>query len=402
MRRSPLALAAFVVALLATWAGLLLWAACVDLRAPFAPEIVRVLAGDDFHTVFGSATPRDGALHVEAAAEDFSALQASALPHIAADDFPILRYRFGDFPRTLELSLVFRTAEHPDDVHTISLPWPGTATSTFDLSSVPAWRGRIIELGFAQFATAQLVPPERGFAPFDLVEARLWSPSWHGALAALATDWFGAWPWSQRSVHALGRDGDAPRARSIVLLAALAAAAAIGWAALLLGLRGRALATAALVAVGLAWFALDLRWQAGLVHRLQATRTLFAGTEWSERARLVGDSDIAQAADELRAVLAHEWPHARVLVQAGSNYQTLRLNWHLLPLNVGALVLARASGTPLPDNSLLVFYDTDVWYRDPELRKLLAHSRRLVPRGVLHANGFEAESLIVFRYRHAP
>ena len=403
MRRPPLAVAAFVVALLATWAGLLLWAGGVDLRAPFTPEAERVLAGDDFHAVFGSASPHDGTLHVDAAAEDFSALQAAALPHILAADFPVLRYRFGDFPRTLELSLVFRTAERPDDVQTISLPWPGAGTSTFDLSSVPAWRGRIIELGFAQFATAQLVPPERGFAPFDLMEARLWTPSWRGALAALTTDWFGAWPWSQRSVHALGRDGDAPRARSIVLITALAAAGAIGWAALLLGLRGRALATVALASLALAWFALDLRWQSGLLHRLQATRTLYADADWPERARRVGDSDILQAADDIRALIAGEPASTRILVQAGSGYQMLRLNWHLLPLNVGALMLALPYAAALPEGSLIVFYDSDAWASNKGLRKLLEHSQRVYPhREAVHVDGFDERRLVVFRYRHAP
>lgn len=403
MKRPALAVAAFLVALLATWAGLLLWAAAVNLRAPFAPDAERVLAGDDFHAVFGSASPHDGVLHVDAAAEDFSALQATTLPHILATDFPTLRYRFGDFPRTLELSLVFRTAERPDDVQTISLPWPGTGISTFDLSRVPGWRGRIVELGFAQFATAQLVPPERGFAPFDVIEARLWSPSWRGALAALTTDWFGAWPWSQRSVHALGRDGDAPRARSIVLVAATAAAAAIGWAALLLGLRGRALASAALASLVLAWFALDLRWQSGLLHRLQATRALYAGTDWPERARLVGDSDILQAADDLRALIAGEPASTRILVYAGSGYQMLRLNWHLLPLNVGALMLALPYMAALPEGSLIVFYESDAWASNHGLRKLLEHSQRIHAGGAVHLDGFDEQPhLVVFRYHHAP
>ena len=393
--------ALFVLALAASWLLLLLWAGGVDWRTPVLPQVQRVYSGGEFRPVFGSGSLRDGRLHVDAAAEDFSGLQSVALPNLDTRQFTTLRYRFADFPRTLELSLVFRTAEAPDDVQTISLPWPGEGESSFDLSHVDKWHGTIIELGFAQFATGQVVPPELGFKPFDLVRAQLWSPSWRGDLAALMTDWLGAWPWSQRSVHALGREGDTPRAQSAVLVAALAAAIAMMWAAALLGLRGRRLLTAAIVCAALAWMALDLRWQAGLVQRLLATRTLYAGLDWPQRARVVGDSDILQAAEEVRQILHDEPANSRILVDAGSGYEWLRLIWHLLPLNVAAYPLARVLGQSLPENCLLVFYDNDSWHTDPALRKLLAASMRVTSAAAVHVNGFESSRVVVFRFHHA-
>jgi hypothetical protein len=391
----------FAVAVAASFGVLLLWAAGVDWRSPLSPDAERHVVGAELRPVFGSAAVRAGRLRVEATGADFSALQSAMLPDVPARDFPILRYRFADFPRTLELSLMFRTAEDPDDVQTVSLPWPGEGVATFDLSRVPAWRGTIVELGFAEFATAQLVPPALGFEPFEIGDAELWSPSWHGDLAALATDWFGAWPWSQRSVHALGREGDAPRARSMVLTLAIAAGLAVLWGTVLLRWRGRQLAAALLACGALAWFALDLRWQGGLLHRLQATRTLYADVDWPRRSRIVGDSDILAAADELRALLAARASPARVLVAAGSRYQLLRLIWHLLPLNVGEFAFAAATGVPLPEGSLIAFFDDDSWHSDPSVRALLAHSERLHAAGALHANGFDEQRLVVFRYRHA-
>jgi len=393
--------AAFVVALAASWCVLLLWAAGVDWRAPISPDASRRFAAGEFRAVFGTAEPRDGSLHVDSAGEDFSALQSIAVPNVDAAMFPILRYRFGDFPRTLELSLMFRTAEHPDDVQTISLPWPGKGVSTFDLSHVEAWKGTVVELGFAQFATAHNVPPELGFKPFDLRDAQLWSPSWRGALAAAATDWFGAWPWSQRSVHALGREGEASGAQSAVLVAALAALLAIAWAALLLGLRGHRLLAACVASVALAWLALDLRWQSGLVHRLLATRTLYAGLPWGERERIVGDREIVDAADDLRALLRGSPEPARILVAAGSRYQALRLIWHLLPLNVGELVQTKIGSVAIPEGSVIVFFDNDAWHDDAAVRALLARSRRVHAAAALHADGFDEQRLVVFRYRHA-
>lgn len=401
MKAAPWRHAGFGIALMLSWLVLLLWAAGSDWRAPWQPDSERVLAGSRFHAVFGHAAPDGQRLQVTAAAADFSALQTTELPELSAADFPLLHYRFADFPRTLELSLVFRSAEQPDDVQTVALPWPGRGTSAFDLSGVAAWRGHIIEIGFAQFATAQNVPPALGFQPFELVSARLSSPSWHGDLAALATDWLGAWPWSQRSVHALGREGQARQMQSAVLCAALAVAVAIGWAALLLGLRGRRLLTVALMGVALAWLALDLRWQSGLLQRLQTTRTVYADVDAAARTGVVGDSDLQQAADEVRALIRGEPTQTRILVQAGGAYQWLRLMWHLLPLNVGALALAMPLADAIPDGCLIVFYDTDAWHRHPALRRLLAHSQRVYPSGVVMAHGFEEDApVVVFRYRH--
>lgn len=392
-------IAAFVMALAASWLLLLLWAADADWRAPPSPQATRTIPGYEFRPILGSGSVRDGHLQVTAAAEDHSALQSAVLANVIASEFAILRYRFEDFPRTAELTLVFRTAEQPADVQTVALPWPGAGVSSFDLSRLAAWRGTIIELGFSEFATAQNVAPELGFKPFTLIEVELWSPSWRGDFAALATDWLGSWPWSQRSVHALGRDTDSPRAQSIVVSVALAAAVAIVWMLLLLRHRRRARAVFACLA--LAWLALDLIWQGGLVQRLQATRSLYAEAAWPERARIVGDSDILAAADEVKTLLANEPPQTRVLVMAGTGYQLLRMVWHLLPLNASPLALATASGGKLPKDSVIVLLGNDNASADPAFRKLLAGSRRISSPHDLHADGFEKRRVVLFRYRRA-
>ncbi|HEV7490460.1 MAG TPA: hypothetical protein VGO25_06610, partial [Rhodanobacteraceae bacterium] len=297
MRRVALALA-----LLASWAILLSWAARLDWQSPSSPAEQREFPGDDFSAVFGSATADADTLRITSNGKDYTSLQSLRPSDVDAEKFPTLRYRFADFPRTLELSLVFRTSENPEDV-AVSLPWPGDATRTFDLSQIPEWRGRIVELGFAQFPIAQQVPPAQGFKPFEIVEARLWSRSWRGDLAALATDWFGAWPWTQRSVHALGRDTDTPRARSLVLCVALALGNALLWIALLFGRRDPRFIVASGAVVAVAWLLLDVVWQSGLLGRLQATRAVYAGLSWEQRQTTVADVDIVAAADALRSML---------------------------------------------------------------------------------------------------
>lgn len=391
----------FALALGASWLVLLPWAAQCDWRSPLVPLMHRHFHGEEFHAVFGQAHARESHLHVEASDKEFSALQSLAPEQLDASAYSILRYRFQDFPRTLELSLVFRTERDPNDVQTVALPWPGAGVSTFDLSRIEGWRGTIIEIGFAQFATAQNVPPALGFRPFDLVGITLASRSWHGSLATLATNWFNAWPWSQRSVHSLGREGEAPRSRSIVLVAAIASVLTIGWAIVLLRLRGRRLLVVALACGAIAWIALDLRWQASLVQRLLATRTLYADTTWPQRARTVGDSDILRAADVIKARFIGETAPARVLVASSSRYQSLRLIWHLLPMNATELAQALSAGVPLPENSMVIFLDSGAWRTDPTLRAMLARSKRIEPAPAQAGDAFDAERLVVFEYHDA-
>jgi hypothetical protein len=331
---------AFALAVLAGWLIIVLWAAGVRWSSPISPAERHEFAGKDFIVVFGSGAADAERLRVESAGADYTSLQSLALNGLDAADFPVLRYRFADFPRTLELSLVFRTADDPGDVHTIALPWPGTATGTFDLGKVPAWQGRIVELGFAEFPTAQLVPPAQGFKPFEIVETGLWSPSWRGDLAALATDWFGAWPWTQRSVHALGRDTDTPRARSLIVCVALAASIVLLALATFFGWRDRRIVLAAAGVAAAGWLMLDVCWQIGLWGKLQTTRAVYANLSWTERERTVADTDIVEAAETLRTMLRDEPAQARILVHSGNGYELLRFIWHLLPRNAAAYAYA--------------------------------------------------------------
>jgi len=390
---------AFVLALLAGWTVLVLVAARVDLSAPFSATEQREFRGNDFTAVFGTARVVDDRLDISAPGDGFTSLQSLHPSGIDAEQFPTLRYRFADFPRTLELSLVIRTADNPDDI-AIALPWPGDRVQTFDLGRVPEWRGRIVEIGFAEFPTAQVVPPAQGFKPFAIVEAGLWSRSWHGDLAALATDWFAAWPWTQRSVHALGRDTDTPGApMPIVLAIAIAGAFAIVCAVFAFGRRARPLATASAIALGGAWLALDVAWQFGLWGRLETTRAVYAKLSWNQRERTVADTDLVALAERLRVMLRKEPENARVLVygDATSGYELLRFVWHVLPRNIGLLV--NTAGDALPNGAIIVFLRSDAWRTNDTFRRMLSSSERLITPVTIHADSFEDEPIVAYRYR---
>ncbi|HEU4663460.1 MAG TPA: hypothetical protein VFS55_05465 [Dokdonella sp.] len=327
---------AFVAALVTAWSTLLLWAAGLDPREPLVPARTHSLPGSRFHAVFGTAAPEAQRLQVSAAADDHSALQTTAVPDLAAAKFPILHYSFTDFPRTLELSFVFRTSEAPDDVQAILLPPPTDGAVTFDLSRVPAWRGTIVEVGFSQFPVAQLVPPEEGFRPFELAGARLESDSWRGRFAAAWSSWFAHSPWQLISVSAIGpaETGDAlPHAPRPPLVIALALGMLVAIGRLVLGWRGERLGRPLCVAAAIAWVGLDFVWTQELRYRLHTDRDVWGAIPFAQRQDHVADADTLAAAERLKTLLASEPESTRVIVNAETPHEILRLIYFLAPLN---------------------------------------------------------------------
>lgn len=391
--------ALFAAALLGATFVLVAWAAGMQWSSPLLTQERLTLAGSTFRVVMGGAAEDEDRLRIGAVGDDRTALQSVVLNGLEADAYPILRYRFEQFPHTLELSLVFRRADASDDVHVVSLPWPGDGNAWFDLGTVPEWHGRIVEIGFAEYPTPQIVQPMQGFRPFTLVGAELASRSWQGDLAALVTDWLGYWPWSQRSVHALGRDTDTPRAKSLVLSLAIWIVVAVLLAFAVLRLRAGRLLRVATAGVALGWLLLDLQWDAGLRWRHEATRTLYAGYAWPERERHSADSDIIETAIQLKAALRTEPDSTRILVHAGSSFALLRLVYHLLPMNVAVLAhtLQAATTVPIPDGSLIIVYDDDSWRYDSDARELHGAGVNLAGDAVLRRG-----NLLVVRYRSAP
>jgi len=366
---------------------LLGWASGASPGSPFEPAQRLRRAGADFRIVMGAGLESGRRLAIGAVGAERMALQSHVLAQpLDAARFPVLRYRWDNFPRTLELSFVFRRADHPDDVQTVSLPPAGAHPGYFDLRDVPAWRGAISEIGFAEFPTAQLVPTDIAFRPFALSEVELWSPSWRGSLGALLTDWTAYRPWSLMSVSALGPDAPWPHKPTPVIVLSGALLAGVALAALLLRRGRRWLGVAAAVALACGWIALDLRWLGEFADRHQLTRQLYAGKPWRERAAIEPDTELVASAARVRAVLERMPVHSHVLVAADSVYDTLRLDYHLLPANVapaGALSM-QDPGTPLPASLLVVYADAG-WTFDAARGVLAYAGRRYAAESMLEA-----------------
>lgn len=360
-------------------AMIVLTAAGVPWSAPYQPELRHRYAGADFQLVLGSGMQVADGLQVGSVGAERVALQALPLDApVDAADLPILRYRVANFPRTLELSLVFRREADPEDVQVVSLPWPGSTTAALNLLDVPGWRGRITEIGFMQTATPQLIPYGIPFAPFRLVDAELWSPSWRGGLAALAMDWSAYRPWGYFSVSSVDQEAGVTLPRRPALLT-IVEAAVIGVAVLALlmfGWRRRSGRIAIATVLALGWLLLDAVWVGQLYERQSTTRLVYADKSWPERAERVPDDTLLDAAARIRDFVGALQPAPRVLIHASSPVEMNRLQYLAQPINVGLLVYAiNPMRYSFPAGTLLVLYDMNDWVFDAAAGSL--HMQRL-------------------------
>lgn len=355
-RRPRTRLALWSIAALLWWFVLLALFVPLPLTAPLMPTDVVALDGRDFVPVIGRSQRHEHGLNISAMNLEEGALQVHGLNRLEAERFPILRYRFENFPRTLELALIFRTNERSDVVAVTIPPAIGGGDGTVDLSTVPDWRGHISEIGFAQYPGAQSVPPGAAFRSFTLAKAELWSPSWQGALTARLQDWLGTRSWVLMSLSALGPDSVFPSGRSFVIFVFFGVAGTVLLGVLILGWRDRRLVRAAALAALVGWLALDLRWLHGLHARHAATRDAYAGLTPVERQRQLPDQTLFDSAQKLRNALADEPLETRVFVDAGSDFERARLLYHLLPMNVAPMNMIRLETAVKQRGAIVVFY----------------------------------------------
>jgi len=359
-----------VIAVVLIWVCVFAWASGLDWRTPFMTRTGIDLPAADFHIVTGSGANGVQDLAIEGPGDDGSALQTARIG-VRAEDFPILRYSFENFPRTLELSFVFRRADAPDEVQAITVPWPGDGECVVDMRRFPAWHGEIIELGFAQFATGQLVPASIAFRPFRLRSVQLSSLSWAGAVLAVRAGWFGYTPWALASINAL----DSESAASLPLLGTTVTGSALALLVASIGLRWRKQRAlrAAVMLVAATWLLFDAHWLRDLAAKHRLTESLYAQRTPAERERLAPNEDLTFIAAQTRDWLTLQHITSRVFVAADTSHNFFRMMYLLLPHNVAALFYL--GDAPLPADTLILLYGTKQWIYDAEHGAILGRGR---------------------------
>lgn len=377
------------VAIVLWWWLLLAWVLDAGFGTPWAPQANMSYAGNRLDRVLGTATVDARGMRVDDLGDYRQALQTWRLATpLEADDYRVLRYHVDGLPRTVELDLVVRNSENPGDVSLQRLPWPRHGTGNFDLATLPAWRGRILEIGFSEMDAVGQVPPQADAPAFTIVGATLESPSWRGALAVLASDWFAYRPWSLSAINTVRADDSVSVRRSPVLLLGLGVAGSLLLLVVVAGLRRRRLAIAAVASFALAWLALDLAWLAQWQQRDAVTRAAFAGQPWEVRAGMQPDPEVLQLAQRLRAVLERQPPGQRVLLWTPNKRDAIRIGWFLRPFNV-AVLPEQPLATAIPDGTLLVVAEgEDRWRYDPEYARL-DHEGSSPYRDVIFRHGLD-------------
>jgi hypothetical protein len=375
------------IAIALWWLLVLAWAAGVRPGMPWSPAVQHTLAGKRLNTVMGVAVATGLGLRVDSLGDYRQALQSWRLvPPLEAGDFALLRYHVEDFPRTLELDLIFRSSDDPADVVVVPLPWPDSGEATLDLRRVPQWHGKVLEVGFTEFDASGQLPPELPFRPFTLAGARLESPSWRGAFADLATAWFDYQPWTMSAVNSVQVEKNQSPHRSPAAVLAAGTAGTLALLAGLLAVRGRRLLRIAAVLALAAWVMLDLHWLARLHQRHEVTHAVFDGKPWSERAGMQFDRSVISNAERMRQVLATQPPGHHILLWAPDKSQTIRYTWFLRPLNVSLLRYGTRPRS-IPDGTLLMVDNSDDRWSYDGSRSLLLHGSFRIHGDLLYHQG---------------
>lgn len=355
MTRKLLALASLLLWILVVLA----WCADIRLGEPLQADESRHFSGQQLRSIGGDSHATSQGLSVSGLGKYNQALQSWQLDTPAeASAMPLLRYRVKDFPRTLELALIFRTRENPKNVHSITLPWPGMGGSTFDLSVIPEWTGQITELGFSEYPMPGQSPPDIAFPPFVLEGARLESRSATGLWHALGTRWLAWNAWSMRSINA-NKSAAPYRWRSAPYLAM---ALILGGGVLLFWLFGclrRSTWRVVLIAVLVAWLLLDMHWLGQMQRNHALSNTLYANKAWPERSTVIADRPLQQRAELMREVLARQQAGVHVLYWTPGQADSVRLGFFLRPYNVTPLPPGLEPDA-IPDGNLLLIDDQDM------------------------------------------
>lgn len=312
----------------------LLWAALPQLYPDWAggeqAAKPRVLPGTDFNPVVAAAAAPEGdALLITRMQEGEAVFRAN--PRFNAALYPQLRLHLDGVHPGLRLFLFWRVAEEPAQQRVLQLEHHSDGGRWYSLGDSDLWQGTVIEVAVGAFG-------EPG--PESL---RLQEVAFHGAtrgalVARMLTEWTSHQPWLLSAMNLQrGIPADAlVHPNALAALGATIALLVLGVVAGLLRLPRRIVVSGGLLLLFLPWLLLDLLWQGQLNARVATSRELFGGLEQQAKHQRELDAALYNFAQVLRSLVPAN-PRQRLFLlhnSRGHNYQRLRLQYHLLPLNI--------------------------------------------------------------------
>ncbi len=294
-----------------------------------APTLV--LTGEQLKLVAGEGGRTDDGILIRRPPPGKPAMVMAATPPFEAGQFARFSWDIRGLEPQQDLALIWVTNTDPNKPLTRKITPEERAAGYLQLGDYPTWRGQILKFGL-------LV---RGKLPEPVLLKGLTlereAPTPLTALRSLAGDWTHQEPWTGRSINFHVGAAAKDRLLTPVLLVGLW----VGLASLLLVLLNRLSSSRHLLG-GLAllflagWLLLDLRWQWQLATRLEETYERYGRLTPEQRPGARPDAQVVTALDHLVKALPEEPSRIFLLSKNPSDYLTLRVRYHLLPLRVFA------------------------------------------------------------------
>ncbi len=277
--------------------------------------------GDALTLKKGRGNNIQGGLVIDGLAEPGVALAALSPPAFQAENYPAVHWYVSSAKPGAKVEFLWRTAETPNRIFARELEWTGNAVAPLHMAGDVNWRGQVMELILMVHAPMN--------APLVIEAVKAEPP-----LGIVGREWFGTEPWLGTSINFVG--GNEPRQwlAPLPLIAVALALAILGYW-LLIWRKALVFDPEMIwVLVFTAWFALDMRWQLDLWHKLGLTQQRYAGKSWEEKHLAAEDGPLFGLMQQIKKMLPST--ASRVFVIADDEYMRYRSAYHLYPFNVFA------------------------------------------------------------------
>lgn len=279
------------------------------------------LRGTALSLAKGQGHAGHGKLTIDGLAEPGVAFASMSPSAFRAETYPVVRWFISSAKPGTKVEFMWRTAENPNRVFARQLEWKGNSIAPLRMEGDTHWSGQVV--GVALMVRAPMAAP----LIIDAVEFEPFSP-----LGTVWREWFGTEQWLGTSINFVGGDIERQWFAPLPFVAASLSLALLGYG--LLAWR-KILAPdfrVVWVLVFLAWFALDMRWQLDLWHKLGLTQQRYAGKTWEEKHLAAEDGGLFDLMQQVRAKLPST--QSRVFLFADEEYLRGRGAYHLYPFNV--------------------------------------------------------------------
>lgn len=294
-----------------------------------APALV--LNGEQLKLVAGEGGRTADGILIRRPPPGKPAMVMAATPPLEAGQFARFSWDIRGLEPQQDLALIWVTNAVPNKPRTRKITREERAVGLLQLGDDPTWRGQILKFGL--LVAGKL--PEPVLLKGLTLERE--APTPLTALRSLVGDWTHQEPWTGRSINFHVGAAAKDQLLTPVLLVGLW----VGLASLMLVLLNR-LSSSRHLLVGLAllllagWLLLDLRWQWQLATRLGETYERYGHLTPDQRSSARPDAQVVTALDQLRKALPEEPTRIFLLSKNPSDYLSLRVRYHLLPLRVFA------------------------------------------------------------------